>query len=210
MAEATTAIADDPNNANAHSVAGFWKLFMGRSKDGFAGVEAALRLSPARYRSCRVGSSGYATSTPISPSGKRQSNGAASRSQIMVEIRLTSSILRQPAPGQATTRKQRPPPPNCRKSIPASPCRGGPAFTGPTTRPSTRNISGDRRRAAQSGVPEGRRRRIELAALSAMSGCPAGVEPRRAAPCSHLGIEGAEAGAGCDARRLSAGRSIRA
>ena len=46
MAETTTAIADDPNNANAHSVAGFWKLFMGRGEDGFAGVENALRLSP--------------------------------------------------------------------------------------------------------------------------------------------------------------------
>jgi adenylate cyclase len=46
LAEASAAIADDPNNANAYSVAGFWKLFMGRGEDGFAGVEHALRLSP--------------------------------------------------------------------------------------------------------------------------------------------------------------------
>ena len=46
IAEASTAIADDPNNANAQGVAGFWKLFMGRGEDGFAGIENAFRLSP--------------------------------------------------------------------------------------------------------------------------------------------------------------------
>ena len=46
IAEASTAIADDPNNADAHAVGGFWKLFIGRGEDGFAGIETAIRLSP--------------------------------------------------------------------------------------------------------------------------------------------------------------------
>ena len=46
IAEAVTAIAEDRNNADAHAVAGFWKMFLGHSEDGFAGVETALRLSP--------------------------------------------------------------------------------------------------------------------------------------------------------------------
>jgi hypothetical protein len=43
-AEASTAIADDPNNADAHAIAGFWKLFLGRGEVG--GIETAIRLSP--------------------------------------------------------------------------------------------------------------------------------------------------------------------
>ena len=46
IAEASTAIADDPNNADAHAVGGFWKLFIGRGEEGFAGIETAIRLSP--------------------------------------------------------------------------------------------------------------------------------------------------------------------
>jgi tetratricopeptide (TPR) repeat protein len=46
LAEAEKAIADDGNNADAHSSASFWKMFLGHSEDGFTGVETALRLSP--------------------------------------------------------------------------------------------------------------------------------------------------------------------
>ncbi len=46
IAEAEAAIAEDNNNANAHAIAGFRKLFLGRSEEGFKGVETALRLSP--------------------------------------------------------------------------------------------------------------------------------------------------------------------
>ena len=40
------ALADDPNNAKAHADVSFWKMFLGHSENGFAGVETALRLSP--------------------------------------------------------------------------------------------------------------------------------------------------------------------
>jgi len=46
IAEAEAAIADDRNNANANAVASFWKMFLGHSEDGNAGVQTALRLSP--------------------------------------------------------------------------------------------------------------------------------------------------------------------
>jgi TolB-like protein/class 3 adenylate cyclase/tetratricopeptide (TPR) repeat protein len=46
VAQAEAAIALDPNNARAHGWVGAWKMFLGHSEDGFAGVETALRLSP--------------------------------------------------------------------------------------------------------------------------------------------------------------------
>jgi adenylate cyclase len=46
IAQAEAAIALDRNNARNHAFAGFWKMFLGQSEDGFAGVEAAFRLSP--------------------------------------------------------------------------------------------------------------------------------------------------------------------
>jgi adenylate cyclase len=44
--EAETAIAANPNNADAQAEHTFWKMFVGRSEDGFSGVETAFRLSP--------------------------------------------------------------------------------------------------------------------------------------------------------------------
>jgi adenylate cyclase len=46
IAEAETAIADNPNNAGAHAKDGFYRMLLGRSEDGFSGVETAFRLSP--------------------------------------------------------------------------------------------------------------------------------------------------------------------
>jgi adenylate cyclase len=46
IAEAQKAIADDRNNAAAYADVGMYKIFLGRSEDGFADVETALRLSP--------------------------------------------------------------------------------------------------------------------------------------------------------------------
>ncbi len=46
IAEAETAVADDPNNPEAYAEARYWKLFLGRGEDGFSGLETAFRLSP--------------------------------------------------------------------------------------------------------------------------------------------------------------------
>jgi adenylate cyclase len=50
IAEAEAAIGDNPNNANAIAYAGFWKMYLGHSEDGVAGVERALRLSPHDFQ----------------------------------------------------------------------------------------------------------------------------------------------------------------
>jgi TolB-like protein/class 3 adenylate cyclase len=46
IAEAERAIALDSSDADAHAEAGWWKGPLGRSEEGIAGVQAALRLSP--------------------------------------------------------------------------------------------------------------------------------------------------------------------
>jgi TolB-like protein/tetratricopeptide (TPR) repeat protein len=46
LKEVEAVIADDPNNAKAHAGAGYYKMFLGRSEEGIADVETALRLSP--------------------------------------------------------------------------------------------------------------------------------------------------------------------
>jgi adenylate cyclase len=50
IAEAEAAIGDDPNNANAIAYAGFWKMYLGRSEEGVAAIERALRLSPHDFQ----------------------------------------------------------------------------------------------------------------------------------------------------------------
>jgi len=57
VAEGEAAIADDHNNAEAHADTGFWKMYVGRTADGVADIETALRLSPRDpmvpyWRSC--------------------------------------------------------------------------------------------------------------------------------------------------------------
>jgi TolB-like protein/class 3 adenylate cyclase/Tfp pilus assembly protein PilF len=46
LKEVEAAIADDPNSAEAYGSAGLYKMFLGRSEEGLADVETALRLSP--------------------------------------------------------------------------------------------------------------------------------------------------------------------
>jgi tetratricopeptide (TPR) repeat protein len=46
IAEAETAVADDPNNARAIAMATYYRMFLGHAEDGVAGQETALRLSP--------------------------------------------------------------------------------------------------------------------------------------------------------------------
>ena len=46
IAETEAAIADNPNNAEAHAARGYWKMLLGRAEDGFPELETAFRLSP--------------------------------------------------------------------------------------------------------------------------------------------------------------------
>ena len=106
IAEEETAITEDRNNAGAHAAASFFKMWLGHSENGFAGVETALRLSRA-IRTCRIGNSSCATSIPILPNGNRRSNGATSQSRATLQIFTRWSISPPPTPGPVTTRKRR-------------------------------------------------------------------------------------------------------
>jgi TolB-like protein len=136
IAEAKTAVADDPNNPEAEAEARYWELFRGKSEDVFSGLETAFRLSP---RDPLVPCTRFATSTPISRNGNKPSNGATRQSRAGRRIGMRSSTLPRPTPGPATTRRPKRPWRDCRKPIPASPCRHGWAYTFPMIRPSTRN-----------------------------------------------------------------------
>jgi adenylate cyclase len=46
IAEANAAISDDHNLSDAHALAGFYQIFVGRAADAFHEIETALRLSP--------------------------------------------------------------------------------------------------------------------------------------------------------------------
>ena len=144
--------------------AGFWKMFLGRSEDGFAGVETALRLSPRdprvpywQFYMCHLHTHLAQWEQAI-----EWCNKSIARQRLQICTR--SSTSPPPTPGPATTRRRRRPSPNCRRSIPASPCRPGRASTGPTIRPSTRNTRASSRACARRGCRRGRRRRIEAPA----------------------------------------------
>ena len=46
IAEVEAAIGDNPNYAWAHALHGLFQMYLGRSEDGFSGLETAFRLSP--------------------------------------------------------------------------------------------------------------------------------------------------------------------
>jgi adenylate cyclase len=160
IAEEETAIAEDRNNADAHAAASFFKMWLGHSENGFSGVETALRLSPRdpnvptwQFFMCHL--------QPISPNGNRRSNGATSQPRATPKIFTRWSTSPPLTPGPVTTRKRKRPWPNCRKSIPASPCKPGRAFTGPTIRPSMRSTRASLKACAKPACRRAKRRRIE-------------------------------------------------
>jgi TolB-like protein/class 3 adenylate cyclase/Tfp pilus assembly protein PilF len=160
FAEVQEAIKYDRNNAKAYAWAGFLKMMLGRSEDGFEGVETAFRLSPLDANSA-FGNFTCATSMPSWRNGARPSTGAAGRPPANRACGIPLSISPPRTRGPATTRRQRTPRPNCRNSIPASQFRPGPASIGPTNRPSTRNTSESPKACARRDCRRARRRRIE-------------------------------------------------
>ena len=108
IAEAENAIADNPNNPEAHAEAAFWKTFLGRSEEGFSGLETAFRSVHA-IRSSPRGSFRFAISTRIWRTGNKRSNGATRRVRARLRIGLRSSESQPPMRGQATTKKPRRP-----------------------------------------------------------------------------------------------------
>ena len=183
-------------------------MYLGRSRGWLLG--ARNRVSSKSSRSARpLWQSTFASSTIIWRNGNRRSNGARRRARARLECRTRWSISPPPTPGPATTRRPKRPWPNCRKSIPASPCRHMWAFISATTRPSTPNRA-HRRRPAQGGAAGGMKHKLKAACGSGCDARPGDGAWASRTPCSHLRHETRKPGSGCDARRLSTGRSIRA
>ena len=157
IAEAEAAIAADPNNAEAHAQRGFWKMFLGQSEDGFSGLETAFRLSPRdpdvpfwQFNMCDLHAHLAQWEQAIEWCEKAHAGAP--------EFCTRSSNSPPPTPGPATTRRRKRPRPNCRKSIPASPCRHGRAFIGtddPTFNAQYARIIEGLRKA---GLPEGEKK----------------------------------------------------
>jgi TolB-like protein len=123
IAQNEAAITDDHNNVEALGHAAFWKIYLGRAKDGLAGVENVLRLSPRdpgnvpawQYWMCHL----HTHLAHWEQGIEWCSKAAAGMPQVFIRI----STSPPPTPGWAATRRRRRPPPNCRTSTPASPCR---------------------------------------------------------------------------------------
>ena len=159
IAEAEAAIADNPNNATAHAVHSYWKLYLGRSEDGFSGLETAFRLSP-RDPGVPIWQFEVCVLHIFLAHGNRRSNGARRRARARLRIPTCWSCSPPPTPGLATTRRPRRPWRNCRKPIPASPCRHMRACISATTRPSTPNARASSRACASQGCRRARSRRM--------------------------------------------------
>jgi adenylate cyclase len=160
MAEADAAVADNPNNATAHAQRGFYKLYLGRPEDGFPELKTAFRLSPR---------------DPLVPVWQgdvcllhtflaqwEQAIEWCEKARAGLRIHRRWSISPPPTPGPATTRRPRRPWRNCRKSIPASPCRHMRACISATTRPTTPNARASSKACARPACPRGKRERIDL------------------------------------------------
>ena len=137
---------------------GFNRLFLGRSEEGFKGIETAFRLSPRDpdmwlWQFYHVSPPRHlvavAAGDPMVRQGGQRAQSRASSH---------SSTSPPPTPGRATTRKRRKPSLNCKRSFRASPCRAGWASTGATIRPSMRNISASSKGLRKAGVPEGEKK----------------------------------------------------
>jgi TolB-like protein/class 3 adenylate cyclase len=157
ITEDETAIALDPNHASAHAETGFKKIYLGHPEEGFAGIETRVT------RVCPGGSTTCATSIRISSIGTSRSNGATRQPPACQRCFIRTSTSPPSTPGLATTSRRRRQPPNCKNSIPASPCKPSLDGIGPTIRLSMRNTSASPKACARPACRRAIRRRIERA-----------------------------------------------
>jgi adenylate cyclase len=166
MAEEETAIADDRNNVDAHAAAGLFKLFLGRSEDGFAGLETALRLSPRdrrlpnwQYYICHLHTHLAQWEQAIEWCNKAHA-GSPGDIYPLVDLGAANAWAGHDKEAQeAVAQLQNP--------LPASPCRHGRVPIGRTIRPSTRNTRASSRDCARRGCRRVQQKQTEWAADAA-------------------------------------------
>ena len=161
-AEAETAIAEDPNYADAYAAAGFFQLFLGHSEKGFASVEKALRLSPRdpgvpfwQFFMCHLHSHLAQWEQAIEWCSKSTA-GDPTNFFPLVDLAAANAWLGHDREAKEAAAQ-------LQKVYPGSPCKPGRAITLATIRPSTRNFSASSRACAKPGCRRGKRRRIEPA-----------------------------------------------
>ena len=83
IAEAETAIAENPNNASAHADAGFNRLFLGRSEEGFSERRNGVPAEPPRSRCVALAILYLPPPRSICRIGSRRSHGATRRQRAL-------------------------------------------------------------------------------------------------------------------------------
>ena len=168
MAEEETAIADDRNNVDAHAAAGLFKLFLGRSEDGFAGLETALRLSPRdrrlpnwQYYICHLHTHLAQWEQAIEWCNKAHAGNPGDLYPLVDLAAANAWAGHEKEAKAAVTQLQ-----EVHPGFTVQTWAGVHWTDDPTFNAQYRASS---RACARPGCPRGRRRRIELAALSAMS-----------------------------------------
>jgi adenylate cyclase len=154
IAEAEAAIADNPNNADAHALHSFWKMFLGRSEDGFSGLETAFRLSPRdpgvpawQFYVCHLHTHLAQWEQAIEWYNKSVAGGNGGLYPL-VDLAAANAWA-------GHDKRPKRPWRNYRKPIPASPSRHGRAFIGPTIRPSMLQYARIVEGLCKAGLPEG-------------------------------------------------------
>ena len=160
ISQAEAALADDPNNANAHANFSFWNMFLGHSEDGFAGIETALRLSPRdpgvaewQFYICHLHTHLAQWEQAIEWCGKSISSGNATMFPY-VDLAAANAWAGHDKEAKRPSR-------SCGNFIRTSPCRAGLASTGATIRPSTSNTPVSSKACAKLACRRAKRRRIE-------------------------------------------------
>ena len=108
LSELDVAIENDSNLARAYDLRAAALLFSGEAKKSIPEDETALRQSPPDPFRQPVGSSAFATRTPIWRSGRQPSNGARSQPRRMRDFGFPTLISPPPTAGSATMPRPRP------------------------------------------------------------------------------------------------------
>ena len=184
IAEAEAAIAANPNNATANASASFRKLYLGRAEDGFPGIETAFRLSPRdpnvpdwQFEVCVLHSFLAQWEQAIEWCEKARA-GQPENVYALVNLAAANAWASHDKEArEAVAQLQKAYPGITMQTL------AGNHFS--DDRPSSCKARASTKACARPGCRRGTRRRIELAALSAMSGCPAVVELGEASVSRH-------------------------
>jgi tetratricopeptide (TPR) repeat protein len=179
ISQAEAALADNPNNPDAHANFSFWNMFLGHSEDGFAGVETAIRLSPRdpnvsgwQFFMCHLHTHLAQWEQAIEWCGKSIASGNASMYPY-VDLAAANAWAGHDKEAKDAVAQ-------LRKLYPDFTVQTWAGIHGATIRPSTNNTRASSRAYARRGCRRARRRRIEPARPRPCASAEAAEGPFRA------------------------------